>query len=183
MEGKVEERDAGRLAPDTASTTGTSTPLPVDLEKVSSQNLTTPNDSGEYVRPISTLSWSFVCLGLLLGALLYGKSSLTHPGHVANKTRLGLDTTIAADIQGPILDSLGEIEKLAWVGIGFPMGSVTVILLCGWLYELFEIKYLMIGSVLLFEIGSAICGAAPSMNAMIIGRVIAGAGGSGMYLG
>ena len=98
-------------------------------------------------------------------------------------TRIGLDTTIAADIQGPILESLGEIEKLAWVGIGFPMGSVSVILLFGWFYELFEIKYLMIGSVLLFEIGSAICAAAPSMNAMIVGRVIAGAGGSGMYLG
>jgi MFS family permease len=94
-----------------------------------------------------------------------------------------LDTTIAADVQGPILESLGEIEKLAWVGIGFPMGSVAVILLFGWLYELFEIKYLMIGSILLFEIGSAICGAAPTMNAMIVGRVIAGIGGSGMYMG
>jgi MFS family permease len=78
------------------------------------------------------------------------------------------------------LQSLGEIEKLAWVGIGFPMGSVAVILLFGWLYQLFEIKYLFIGSILLFEIGSAICGAAPNMNAMIIGRVIAGMGGSGM---
>ncbi|KAF4634581.1 hypothetical protein G7Y89_g3528 [Cudoniella acicularis] len=45
------------------------------------------------------------------------------------------------------------------------------------------IKYLMIGSVLLFEIGSAVCGVAPTMNAMIVGRVIAGSGGVGMYLG
>jgi MFS family permease len=100
-----------------------------------------------------------------------------------NHKLLGLDTTIAADVQGPILESLGEIEKLAWVGIGFPMGSVAAILLIGWCYALFEIKYLMIGSVLLFEIGSAVCGAAPTMNAMIVGRVIAGSGGAGMYLG
>ena len=60
------------------------------------------------------------------------------------------------------------------------MGSVAVILLFGWLYQLFEIKYLFIASILLFEIGSAICGAAPNMNAMIIGRVVAGMGGSGM---
>lgn len=65
----------------------------------------------------------------------------------------------------------------------FPMGSVAVILLFGWLYELFEIKWLMIGSVVLFEVGSAICASAPTMNAMIVGRVVAGAGGSGMYLG
>lgn len=95
----------------------------------------------------------------------------------------GLDTTIAADVQGPILESLGEIEKLAWVGIGFPTGSVAAILLIGWCYALFEIKYLMIGSVLFFEIGSVVCGAAPTMNTMIVGRVIAGAGGAGMYLG
>jgi MFS family permease len=95
----------------------------------------------------------------------------------------GLDTTIAADVQGPILESLGEIEKLAWVGIGFPIGSVAAILLIGWCYALFEIKYLMISSVLLFEIGNAVCGAAPTMNGMIVGRVIAGSGGAGMYLG
>jgi MFS family permease len=81
------------------------------------------------------------------------------------------------------LESLGEIEKLAWVGIGFPMGSVAMILLIGTCYGLFEIKYLLISSVVLFEAGSAICGGAPSMNAMIIGRVIAGIGGAGMYLG
>jgi len=86
-------------------------------------------------------------------------------------------------VQGPILESLGEIEKLAWVGIRFPMGSVAAILLIGWCYALFEIKYLMISSVLLFEIGSVVCGAAPTMNAMIIGRVITSLGGIGIYLG
>ncbi|KAN0090117.1 MFS general substrate transporter [Hyaloscypha variabilis] len=95
----------------------------------------------------------------------------------------GLDTTISASVQGPILASLGEIEKLAWVGIGFPMGSVSVILLLGWCYAVFEIKYLMIGSIVIFETGSALCGASPTMNAMIFGRVIAGIGGAGMYLG
>lgn len=38
-------------------------------------------------------------------------------------------------------------------------------------------------SLTVFAAGSALCGAAPNMNALIIGRVIAGAGGAGMYLG
>jgi MFS family permease len=81
------------------------------------------------------------------------------------------------------------------------MGSVASILLLTWAYDLFEIKWLMIGSIVTFEIGSAICGAAPTMNgkvpvlskctctditsllAMIVGRVVAGVGGAGMYLG
>lgn len=36
---------------------------------------------------------------------------------------------------------------------------------------------------MLFEVGSAICGSAPNMTALILGRVIAGVGGSGMYSG
>lgn len=81
------------------------------------------------------------------------------------------------------METLGEIEKLSWVGIGFPMGSVATILLLGSLYGAFDIKWLYLASIVLFEVGSAVCGAAPSMNAMIIGRVVAGVGGAGMYLG
>jgi MFS family permease len=137
--------------------------FPSDIEKSPDESI---QEEGPFERNITPFRWFLVCLGLYLGALLYG-----------------LDTTISASVQGPILSSLGEIEKLAWVGIGFPMGSVSVILLIGWCYALFEIKYLMIGSIFIFEVGSALCGAAPTMNAMIVGRVIAGMGGAGMYLG
>jgi MFS family permease len=51
------------------------------------------------------------------------------------------------------------------------------------LYALFDMKVLFIASIVLFEVGSALCGAAPSMDALIVGRVIAGAGGSGIYIG
>jgi hypothetical protein len=51
------------------------------------------------------------------------------------------------------------------------------------LFHNFDLKPLFIGSILLFEVGSAVCGAAPSMNALIVGRTIAGLGGSGIFLG
>jgi hypothetical protein len=35
----------------------------------------------------------------------------------------------------------------------------------------------------MFEVGNALCGAAPTSDALIVGRVIAGIGGAGMYLG
>ncbi|KAK7398680.1 hypothetical protein QQX98_011951 [Neonectria punicea] len=115
---------------------------------------------------MSTLRWISVLVGLFLGALLYG-----------------LDTTIAADVQGPVYESLGDIENLSWIGLGFPMASVAVILLLGRLYGLFDIKPLILSSIVIFEAGSALCGAAPTSAALIIGRVIAGVGGAGMYLG
>lgn len=46
----------------------------------------------------------------------------------------------------------------------------------GKLYGIFSARYLYLISVLLFEVGSAICGAAPTMNSMIVGRAIAGLG-------
>jgi len=46
----------------------------------------------------------------------------------------------------------------------------------------FNAKWTYILSVVLFELGSAICGAAPSMDALIIGRAICGVAGSGIYV-
>ena len=56
-------------------------------------------------------------------------------------------------------------------------------LLIGRIFGIADAKYLYIGFTILFLAGSALCGAAPTMNAFIVGRVIAGLGGNGMYLG
>jgi MFS family permease len=42
---------------------------------------------------------------------------------------------------------------------------------------------LFISSVVIFEVGSAVCGAAPTLDAFIVGRAICGIGGMGIYLG
>lgn len=115
---------------------------------------------------MSNLRWFSVCVGLYLTAFLYG-----------------LDSTIAADVQGPILASLGDLNMLPWVGTGFLLGSVATISLFGSLYNKTEVKWLYLGSIVAFEVGSAICGAAPNMKAMTVGRVMAGIGGAGIYLG
>ena len=86
----------------------------------------------------------------------------------------GLVTTIAADVQPAIVASLGGIEKLTWIGVAFPLGSVASILPIGYAYGLFEIKCLYFLSIIIFEAGSALCGGAPTMDALIVGRVIAG---------
>lgn len=40
-----------------------------------------------------------------------------------------------------------------------------------------------LSAIALFEIGSAICGAAPSSNAFIVGRAISGLGTAGIFSG
>jgi MFS family permease len=48
---------------------------------------------------------------------------------------------------------------------------------------IFPAKWFYISMVILFEAGSALCGGAPSMNALIVGRALAGLGAVGIYTG
>lgn len=74
----------------------------------------------------------------------------------------GLDNTIAADIQGAVVEDFGEVDKLGWIGIGYSMGSVATIFSLGKAYGLFSVKWMYIGSIITFVAGSALCGAAPT---------------------
>ncbi|KAH8692506.1 major facilitator superfamily transporter [Phaeosphaeriaceae sp. PMI808] len=93
-----------------------------------------------------------------------------------------LDNTIVANIQPAIINDFGHLELLTWIGTGFALGTMFI-LLWGKVYGVFNIKWVYIFNIFLFEAGSALCGAAPNIEALIIGRVIAGVGGSGMYSG
>lgn len=53
----------------------------------------------------------------------------------------------------------------------------------GKVYKHYPVKPLFIGGIAFFEIGSAICGAAPSSAVLIFGRAVAGFGASGMMSG
>jgi MFS family permease len=70
-----------------------------------------------------------------------------------------------------------------------PTGSAYLFTLCafqlffGKLYTLFSIKWVFITSVAIFELGSAICGGAPTSAALIVGRAIAGVGAAGNFSG
>ncbi|KAJ5373769.1 hypothetical protein N7517_005775 [Penicillium concentricum] len=93
-----------------------------------------------------------------------------------------LDNTIVADIQPTVLDLFGQVSLLPWIGVGFAPGTMYVL---PWdkVYGVFNAKWVYLFNVVLFEVGSAVCGAAPNMTALIVGRVVAGIGGSGMYSG
>ncbi|KAH8653283.1 major facilitator superfamily domain-containing protein [Ilyonectria robusta] len=119
--------------------------------------------------------WIVTLLGIFFGALLYGKCFAPPPSPLfvrasesqTEKAVSGLGMTIAADVQASVYETLGDIENPAW----------------GRAFGLFNVKALMLSSIAIFEVGSAVCGAAPTSDALVVGRVIAGIGGSGMYLG
>jgi MFS family permease len=53
----------------------------------------------------------------------------------------------------------------------------------GKFYTFFNVKYVFLVAIAIFEIGSAICGAAPNSIAFIIGRAVAGLGSAGIMSG
>lgn len=61
--------------------------------------------------------------------------------------------------------------------------SSAFMLLLGRVYTFYNPKWVFLTIIAIFELGSAICGAAPTSTAFIIGRAIAGFGAAGMTNG
>ena len=64
-----------------------------------------------------------------------------------------------------------------------PFSLTNLLSTRGKLYAKFNGKTLFLAAVFIFEVGSAVCGAAPTIDAEIVGRAICGAGGIGIYMG
>src|ERR1039457_2542174 len=82
-----------------------------------------------------------------------------------------------------ITDEFYSIDDLSWYGTAYLMTMCTFQLLMGNVYKHYPVKPIFMAGVFLFEVGSAICGAAPSSAVFILGRAVAGLGGSGMITG
>lgn len=117
-------------------------------------------------RDISGWKWTVVVLAILSSTFLFA-----------------LDNTVVADIQPVIVREFDAVAKLTWLSVSFLLGAAATNLVWGKIFGQFNAKWTYIFCVVLFEVGSAICGAAPGIDALIIGRAICGVGGSGMYVG
>ena len=122
-------------------------------------------DADAPVRQITGVRWILVVISILSSTFLFA-----------------LDNTVVADVQPAIVETFGEIQKLPWLPIAFLVAAVSTNLIWGKVYGQLNAKWLYITTTTLFEVGSAICGGANTMNTLIVGRAIAGLGGAGMYV-
>ncbi|KAI4233072.1 MAG: hypothetical protein L6R40_007195 [Gallowayella cf. fulva] len=136
----------------------TSVPSSKNEKPLGQINSTNINPDDKPPRVIHGVKWTIAYTSILSSTFLFA-----------------LDNTVVANIQPAIINQFGQIEDLPWAEVN--------ILNRGKAYGTFNIKTLYISSIVIFEIGSAICGAAKTMDMMIVGRVIAGLGGNGMYTG
>ncbi|KAK6083264.1 major facilitator superfamily transporter [Seiridium cupressi] len=96
---------------------------------------------------------------------------------------IALDQTIVGTAIPKITDEFHGIEQVSWYGAAYFMCLGGFQSSWGKAYKYFSLKPAFIVSVVLFEIGSLICGVAPNSNALIVGRAISGVGGAGIATG
>lgn len=93
------------------------------------------------------------------------------------------DNTIIATAIPRITDEFGALEDIGWYESAYLLTTCAVQLLFGKLYTFYTVKWVFLGALAVFEIGSAVSGAAPSSVALIVGRAVAGIGAAGLFSG
>ena len=92
-----------------------------------------------------------------------------------------LDTSVANVSLPHIAGNLSATtDEATWVLTAYLVANAIVLPLSGWLSSLFGRKRFYMTCVLLFTVSSALCGLAPSLNALILFRVIQGLGGGAL---
>ncbi|KAH8799051.1 major facilitator superfamily domain-containing protein [Xylogone sp. PMI_703] len=96
---------------------------------------------------------------------------------------MALDNTIIATAIPHITDRFHSLSDVGWYGSAYLLTTASFQLLYGKFYTYFSIKWVFLGAISVFELGSLICGIAPNSITLIIGRAVAGIGGAGIFSG
>ncbi|KAJ7617128.1 major facilitator superfamily domain-containing protein [Roridomyces roridus] len=96
---------------------------------------------------------------------------------------VALDNTIIATAIPKITDHFKSLDDVGWYGSSYLLTTASFQLLFGRLYSFLNIKWVFIGAICVFELGSLVCGVAPTSNALIVGRAVAGLGSAGIFNG
>ncbi|KAJ5837021.1 MFS toxin efflux pump [Penicillium robsamsonii] len=94
---------------------------------------------------------------------------------------VALDNTIMSNAIPRITQTFNSLEDIGWYSSVYFFTNCSVVLFFGKLYTHYSMKQIFLVALLLFEVGSLICGAAPTSVALIVGRAIAGLGAGGFY--
>ncbi|THG95550.1 hypothetical protein EW026_g6125 [Hermanssonia centrifuga] len=71
-------------------------------------------------------------------------------------------------------------DDFVWVASAYALASTALLPASGGMAEIFGRRATMLVSLVMFALGSALCGSAQNMNWLIAGRTIQGAGGGGI---
>ncbi|MDQ8733587.1 MDR family MFS transporter [Paenibacillus sp. LHD-38] len=108
-------------------------------------------------------SLSLVIAGLLLGILM-----------------ASMDNTIVATAMGNIVGELGGMDKFIWVTSAYMVAEMAGMPIFGKLSDMYGRKKFFIFGIIVFMLGSVLCGTAGSITELAIFRAIQGIGGGAL---
>ncbi len=91
-----------------------------------------------------------------------------------------MEATVIATAMPTIVSQLGGLEHYSWVFSAYMVASTTTVPLYGKLSDLFGRRSVYLFAMILFLIGSVLCGMATSMVGLIVFRAIQGIGAGGV---
>ena len=93
-----------------------------------------------------------------------------------------LDSTIVSTALPTIVGDLGGLDHISWVVTAYLLAQTAVTPLYGKLGDLYGRKFVLQVGLVVFLIGSALCGLAQNLTMLIVFRAIQGLGGGGLIV-
>ena len=91
-----------------------------------------------------------------------------------------VDQTIVSTALPEIAASLGKVQYMSWVVVGYLVANTIAAPVYGRLGDLFGRRKLMLGALVMFGIASVCCALSTSMEMLVLSRVLQGLGGGGL---
>src|SRR4029450_1571594 len=93
-----------------------------------------------------------------------------------------LDSTIVSTALPTIVGELGGLEHLAWVVTAYLLAQTVVTPVYGKLGDLYGRRIGMQSAIVIFLLGSALCGMSRNMTQLVLFRGLQGLGGGGLIV-
>ena len=94
-----------------------------------------------------------------------------------------LDQTIVSTALPTIVGDLGGLNHISWVVTAYLLAQTAVTPVYGKLGDLYGRKIMLQIALVIFLVGSALCGASQSLTELIVFRAVQGLGGGGLIVG
>jgi EmrB/QacA subfamily drug resistance transporter len=93
-----------------------------------------------------------------------------------------LDQTIVSTALPTIVREIGGLSHLSWIVTAYLLATTVVVPLYGKLGDLFGRRLILQAAVIIFLVGSALCGLAQNLPELIAFRIVQGLGGGGLIV-
>ena len=110
-----------------------------------------------------------------------GRVLAIYAGLMVTLLLAALDQTIVATALPAIVSDLGGITQYSWVFTAYMLTSTVTVPLYGKLGDVWGRKPLFLFAIVVFLVGSALCGLAQGMTQLVIFRAVQGIGAGGLF--